>query len=371
MAEIKIRRKKNGQPSYTACIKIKGAEPLYKTFAKKTDAQEWASSMETKIRENMNFPKRALQRMTVADLIDKYTENELPKKKQRAQSDMSRALKWYKNEIGHLYLSSVNSSVLVDCRDKLSRKKKEVPMVNGKIKITDETVSPATVNHYMAYMQVVFTYAVNELDIMQINPMSKVKKLRLNNVRKRCLEQKEITKLLNACKEESYELFLCVLIGLLADARKSEILKLTWKDVDFERGLFYFLDRKNKQDINVPIHEYLLEELKSYKQSGIVRHIGKDYLFADANGNPKESLIGKLFPKVVKKCGIEDFRFHDLRHTGASWQAMSGVSQTITQKILGHKTPAMTNRYSHLKDEGLRPVINEVGNKMLSDWLNQ
>lgn len=40
MAEIKIRRKKNGQPSYTACIKIKGAEPLYKTFAKKTDAQE-------------------------------------------------------------------------------------------------------------------------------------------------------------------------------------------------------------------------------------------------------------------------------------------------------------------------------------------
>lgn len=370
MAEIRERIGKNGKKSYAAVVRIKG-KTVCKTFAKKTDAQEWASSTETKIRENIDFPYRAAQRITVAELIDRYIANELPNKKPRVQKDMLRALKWYRNEIGHLNVINVKSSDLVACREKLSQKKKEVPMINGKIKILDKTISPATVNHYMAYMQVVFTYAVNELEIIQINPMSKVKKRPLDNARTRFLELKEITKLLNACKEESYELFLCVLIGLLADARKSEILKLTWKNVDFERRLFYFLDRKNKQDINVPIHDYLYEELKNYKQSGVVRHLGKDYLFADANGNPKESLIGKLFPKVVKKCGIEDFRFHDLRHTGASWQAMSGVSQTITQKILGHKTPAMTNRYSHLKDEGLRPVINDVGYKMLSDWLNQ
>ena len=89
------------------------------------------------------------------------------------------------------------------------------------------------------------------------------------------------------------------------------------------------------------------------------------------DGKPKETLIGKLFPKVVKGCGIKDLRFHDLRHTGASWQAMSGISQPITQRILGHKSSAMTNRYSHLRDESLRPAINQVGDIMLSDWLEQ
>ena len=79
-------------------------------------------------------------------------------------------------------------------------------------------------------------------------------------------------------------------------------------------------------------------------------------------------MIGKLFPKVIKKCGIENFRFHDLRHTEASYQAMAGISQPITQKTLGHKSPAMTNRYSHLRDDTLRPTIEKVGNIMLGNW---
>ena len=48
---------------------------------------------------------------------------------------------------------------------------------------------------------------------------------------------------------------------------------------------------------------------------------------------------------------------------------MSGISPPITQKTLGHKSPAMTNRYSHLRDENLRPAINEVGNVMLKEWI--
>lgn len=368
MAEIKERKKKNGKISYTACVRIKGAEPVTKTFAKKTDAQEWASSTETKIRESINFPKRAMQKMTVGDLIDRYFEYEYPKKKPNTQRDIKKSLEWFKDEIGYLYLSSVTTSKLVECREKLSKKKKEVPMINGKVKITDEYISPSTVNHYMAYMQAVFSYAVNVLDIMQINPMSKVKKLAANNARTRYLEKKEIKKLLNACKQESQELYLCVLIALLADARKSEILNLTWSNVDFEHRMFYFLNRKNKQNIGVPIHDFLYKELYDYKKQSKIHRIGNDYLFATDDGIPKESLVGKLFPKIIKKCGISDFRFHDLRHTAASWQAMSGVSQPITQKILGHKTPAMTNRYSHLKDEGLRPTINHVGNIMLEEW---
>lgn len=369
MAEIKERIRKNGKKSYTASVRIKGHPAVNKTFAKKTDAETWANAIEIEIKENMNFPNRAAQKMTVGNLIDRFLKYELPKKKPKIQKDFIKALNWYKNEIGCLYLLNVQTSKLVECRDKLSQKLKEVPMKNGAIKITDEKISPATVNRYMTYMRVVFSYAVNDLDILDLNPMSKVKKLSENNERTRCLELEEIPKLLEACKKHSQELFICVLIALLADARKSEILNLTWENVDLTHKMFYFLNRKNKQNIGVPIHDYLCRELSTYKQQCKLRNLKNDYLFMTEDGKPKETLIGKAFPKVVQSCGIENFRFHDLRHTGASWQAMSGISQPITQRILGHKSPLMTNRYSHLRDEGLRPAVNQVGDILLSKWL--
>ena len=221
----------------------------------------------------------------------------------------------------------------------------------------------------MTYMRVVFAYAVNDLDILDINPMSKVKKLSENNARKRYLSQSEIKNLLKAASEHSEDMYICVLIALLTGARKSEILKLTWTVVDFEHRMFYFLNTKNGEDRGTPMHDFLYDSLIAFMRKSTVRNLKNDYVFKNSLGQPNEALIGKEFPKIVKKCGIEDFRFHDLRHTGASWQAMSGISQPITQKTLGHKSPAMTNRYSHLRDENLRPAINEVGNVMLKDWI--
>lgn len=370
MAEIKIRHKKDGTKSYTVCIRIVGAPPIYKTFSRKTDALEWQERTQSEIRENMNFPKRKAQKYTVADIIDLFIENELPKKKPSAQAEFKMVLNWYKKEIGKYYLSNVDNQMLINCRDKLAKKHKEIPIKGQKARETDKTLSNATINKYMTYMRVVFEYCVSDLDILQINPMSKVKKLKVDNARKRCLEQKEITKLLDNALKTDYELYLCILIALLTGARKSEVLHLTWSDVDFEHKMFYFMETKNGTDRGTPMHDILFDELTKFKNQSKVRHINKnDYLFATSEGKPREFLIGKMFPKLVKQCGIEDFRFHDLRHTQASWQAMGGISQVMTQKTLGHKSPAMTNRYSHLRDENLRPTINNIGNTMLGDWL--
>lgn len=371
MAEIKERKRKNGEVSYTASIRIKGSPSLTKTFKRKTDAKEWASRTETEIRENINFPKRRLQKMTIGELIDRFIKNELPKKSLKIQRDFLNSLNWYNNEIGKLYVKNVTSAQLVECREKLSAKPKEIPIKGKKPRATNKVLSSATVNRYMMYMRVVFAYCVNDLDILDVNPMAKVKKLPENNTRKRCLEQKEIKKLLEACLKTDYELYLCVLIALLTGARKSEILNLTWATIDLDHKMFYFLNTKNGTDRGTPMHEVLYNELKGFKGQNRIRRLKDDYLFMTADGKQKETLIGKLFPKVVKICEITDFRFHDLRHTGASWQAMSGVSQPITQKILGHKSPAMTNRYSHLSDENSRPTINSVGNVMLKEWLNE
>ncbi len=371
MIDIRKRIKKNGKPSYNVCIRLKGHQTVSKTFERLTDAREWAAKTTRDIKNNLNFPERKAKKYTIAEIIDRFIENKVPEYKPTMQREFIKALNWYKSEIGKLYLSGVTRAILVECKEKLLQKHKEIPTKNGKILISDKLIAPATVNHYMSCMFTVFSYCVKDLDIIDINPMSKVEKVKTNNARKRFLESKEIDKLLHNCLNINYELYLCVLIALTTGARKSEILKLTWGDIDLEQKMVYFFNTKNGTDRGTPIHEFLLQELINYKNQNKIRHLKNDYVFKTADGKPNERLISKIFPKIVKQSGIQDFRFHDLRHTAASWQAMSGTSQPILQEILGHKTPAMTSRYKHLMAEYKRPAIEKAGDIMLSDFIKQ
>ena len=250
----------------------------------------------------------------------------------------------------------------------IRKRKKMIPGKNSKHKLTDKSISNATVNRHLTYMRIVFSYYVNELDILDVNPMAKVKKLPEKNNRTRCLEQDEITKLLVACKKKSQELYLCVLMAILTGARKMEILKLTWREVDLHHKTLTFLETKNGEDRCVPMHEVLFEEIIEFQKQTKIKHLKNDYIFKNTLGNPNTRLVEKYFPRTVKECGIEDFRFHDLRHTQASYQARNGINQPATQKTLGHKTSAMTNRYSYLIVESLRTPINVAGDAILKDY---
>lgn len=368
MATIQPRKKKKGI-SYTATIRIVGHPTMSMTFDRKTDAEEWAKRKESKIKEGINFPTRKLQKQTVNDIIDKFIELELPKKKEKAQKEFKRALEWFRAEIGRLYVRNVTSVVMYDCRAKLEKKHKEKPTKKAKKEFSEKLISPATVNRYLECMSVVFNYAKNKLDIIDINPMDKVDKLAENNARVRYLELEEINRLLTACLNTRYDLYLCVLIALLTGARKSEILNLTWENVDFDNKMFYFMRTKNGTNRGTPIHEHLCDELLKFKNDSKVRSLKQDYVFRTESGKPHEYLIGKLFPIVVEKIGITDFRFHDLRHTHASYQAMGGKSQITLQNTLGHKSLAMTVRYSHLSENSLRKPINETGDTLLQEFI--
>jgi integrase len=147
--------------------------------------------------------------------------------------------------------------------------------------------------------------------------------------------------LLEACKQsKSPYLYLAVVLALSTGARKMEILTLRWQDVDLKRGVIMLHKTKNRERRALPLTGYALELMR---QHGKVRRIGSDLVFAAGQDGQKPADIGLAWERAKRRAGITDFRFHDLRHTAASYLAMNGASLAEIAEILGHKTSIWSN----------------------------
>lgn len=355
MAEIKKRfSKKYNKWKFTASIRIKGYPSITETFDRLTDAKQWASQTESDIRRGISLSQLESRKHTLNDLIDRYIETELPKRKSD-QAKFLMQLNWWKDKIGAYYLSNITTSLLTECRDELAKEDSLKPK-NGKT-----TRSNATVNRYIYCLSTVFSIAVRDWEWLNENPMHKVRKFKEDNQRTRFLTEQEVAKLLHYCKESSYVLYLIVLIALSTGARYGEILNLTWNNVDLKNDLFYFMNTKNGDNRGVPITSIVKKELLSYQKqrSSIL-------LFPNHNGT-KPIDIRKGFRNALKKANIKDFHFHDLRHTGASFLAMSGKTLSEIAEVLGHKTLQMVKRYSHLTKGHTKKVLEDMNSKLFSE----
>lgn len=371
MATITEKANKDGSISIKAIVRYKGVF-LTKTFPvkgnrKKTvknEAFDWARNVETQIDDGTYRKEEKKPNFTVAQAIEKYIKDGNPKKSEDTRQRYISALNWFKKEIGSLPIKTLERSDLKQCRDKLQKKHKEIPIKGQQGRVTDEFISNSCVNRYLAYFSTFLTYCVDEYEIIKTNPMIGAKlKLKENEPRKRWLKELEERKsLLQACKDADYELYLCVLFALTTGARKSEILNLTWKNTDLENKAIYYLETKNGEDRTIPMPEILYEELKSFNK---VRHIKNDYLFTTQDGNQRFMLIDKLYPEVVKSWNYEKITFHGLRHTYISIASLLGFNTSIVKKIVGHKFDSVTGGYTHADCESLRTPMNEIANYMI------
>lgn len=375
MATVVEKENKDGSVSFKAIIRYKGVF-LTKTFPvkgnrKKTvmyEASDWARGIESQIDNGTYRKEEKKANYTVAQAIDKYIKEGNPKKKdEKARQAYITALNWFKKELGSIPIKTLERSDIKKCREKLIHKPKEIPIKGKAGKATKETISNSSVNRYLAYFSTFLTYCVDEYEIIPANPMIGAKlKLKENEPRKRWLKElKERITLLNACREADYELYLCVFIALTTGARKSEIF-LNWGNVDLENKAIYFLDTKNGEDRTIPIPDVLYSELKTFKEQNKVRRLKNDYIFSTPDGKPKESLIDKLYPKVVSECDFEKITFHALRHTYISIASLLGFNTSIVKKIVGHKFDSVTGGYTHADCESLREPMNIIAEYMLT-----
>jgi len=334
--------------AWLARVRLKGHPAQTATFDRKADAEEWMQATETALKEGRHFPGRAARRRTLADLIDRYIADVLPAK--RDARTRGQQLAWWRAEIGHRTLAEAGPDVLAETRDKLARE----PKANG------EPRSPATVNRYLAALSHVFTTAVREWRWADHNPLAKVSKRKEPRGRIRFLDDRERERLLAACDEGPPYLRPIVLLALATGMRRGEILGLRWRDVDLggsgARGRVTLLETKNGEVRGVPIVGQALETLREWAK---VRRLADDRVFPDT------SSFHHRFNAAVRRAGIDDLRFHDLRHTAASYLAMNGASPSEIAGVLGHKTLAMVKRYAHLSDAHLGNVLERMNARFL------
>jgi integrase len=124
----------------------------------------------------------------------------------------------------------------------------------------------------------------------------------------------------------------------------SEFLSLTWDDVNFERGTVSVKAgyAKNGASRSIPMNELLKRTLEEVR-------IKDSAVFRNRSGKPYKS-IRTAFEGAVKRAEIDDFTFHDLRHTFAGRLVMGGVDLPTVKELMGHKAIKMTLRYAHLSD---------------------
>lgn len=203
-----------------------------------------------------------------------------------------------------------------------------------------EKVAVATVNRALAVLKGIFNRAI-DWGITDTNPVRKVKMFKENNARVRFLTEAEIATLLSNCTER---LRTVVVLALNTGMRKAEIQNLKWQDIDFDNGIITLHHTKNGEKRFVPMNQAVINALNAFP-----KYQTSPYIFCNEKGTPYN--FRKSFETAMRKSGIFDFKFHDLRHTFASHLVMRGIDLNTVRELMGHKTINMTLRYAHLSPD--------------------
>ena len=214
-----------------------------------------------------------------------------------------------------------------------------------------KTLSNASVNRYMTTLSKMFTLCINQ-DLINKNPCTLAGKLREENHKVRFLTQEEEERLFNAITPECEYLRPVIIAALQTGMRKSEILTLKWFQVDFNKGFIDILKTKSGKERKIPISNKLDKVLRA-----LFAVSDSDYVFVNPETKEPYTDLHKSFNSLLKRAGIENFRFHDLRHTVATRLVSKGIDLAVVKEILGHTKIETTMRYSHPVPERKKTAV--------------
>lgn len=284
-------------------------------------AREILAKRKVEVAENRNLDVKKVPKTTFFQLCDHYwkTEGRLSRTK-----GLPSAIELWKRELG-------NPQVIEMRQQRIQRF-----LVKH---MEDNNLTTATHNRHLAMLASMFNKGI-QWRLVVDNPARGIKPLRENGARLRFLDQDEIRRLLAAASERFRPI---LTVALHTGMRRGEIMHLQWSEVDLRNRVLRVCESKSGKQRTIPLDETLHGTLR-----GLTSRFKKGLVFpSPVTGNPWTD-FRRQFRNATKKAQIDDFRFHDLRHTFASHLVMAGVDVKTVQELLGHASVVMTMKYSHL-----------------------
>ncbi len=371
-----IRVLPNGK--YRTDIRKKNTFIQAKTFTTKKQAEQYACDIESNIDSILSLKSKKIKKLSPAKVevlggkwlfqklgielefmtFEMLADEYMQQWKGKDRNQVYRALYWQE---------TFNDTPIKSISTKLIKKAVKdfaaayAFSTDGTGHKSTKTRSSNTVIRYKAVLSSIFKYAIHE-GYMKDNPVDDVFIAATPNKIERYLSGEERIKLMAECKNSTWDkMHLLVLLAVTTGMRKSELMGLRWTDIDFDKGLASLRYTKNGESRNNPIPEVTLIELRKFRQ------IGSSLIFNSPARPDRPFEFRKQWLGALSRAGIESFRFHDLRHTAASYLVQAGATLYETAQVLGHKSTQTTERYAHLGTAHKQAVVERV----MSEVFNQ
>jgi len=307
-------------------IRRSGLPLLSKTFIFKTDAEKWSKATEAALDRGETPHHKADVNITLSQILKRYRDNVVPFKKSAP--------------VEHYIIGGFLKADLASITIKRLKVRHFAQYRDERLK----SVTGSTVARELSVINQALQIAINEWEVpLEINPLSKVKSPSVNRSRERRLKAGEYNRLVTACSlSQNPWLKPIVLLAVETAMRRGELLALNWEFVRSETCTCCLPLTKNGSSREIPLSlnaHRILDDLP-------------------------RSLDGRVFPlsatalrglwsRAIRRAGLDDLRFHDLRHEATSRFFEKGLNVMEVATITGHKDLRMLQRYTHLRAEDL------------------
>jgi integrase len=313
-----------------AVVRVRPFDAASKSFSTRADARRWADDLvrELTTKRKSGEVRKDVTTMTLKVLIEDYLADH-ETKKLRTFDDVERLLGWWVNHFGAEKILEVGPVKLREARELLHKGRAE-----------------GTVNRYLGALRSAWSWG----KAAGLIPADKVWPTRLflsePRERVRFLNDVELKAVLDAAEAHSTWLHAAVVTSLATGLRQGELLRLEWKDIDFIKQTLTVLITKNTKRRLVHLPAPAVDALKKLRRDGVV---GPKLVFVKPDGAPADkSYLTVHWKRIRKTAGLVDFKWHDLRHSCASFLAQAGASLPEIGHVLGHSSPSITAKYAHL-----------------------
>jgi integrase len=332
---------------YKAVIRKTGWPTQAKSFDTKRDANAWARQVEVEMEKGVYFDRAGSTKLSIAKALERYEATVTITKKASTQKGERGFIRQAIKELGSYSMAALTTEVVAKYRDEM----------------TARGLSGNTVRLKLALLSNLYNVALREWGVGLIrNPVALVRKPRTVS-RDRRLKSDVLAELVGQCKLHSNPMLAWIVqLAIETSMRSGEITGLTLGQVDIGSHEVRLTNTKNGSARTVYL-TIKAAELFAQALANPIRPMGCELVFfgePGKDGKRRPYQFNKNFAVAKKKIGLEDFRFHDLRHEAISRFKESGLSDIETSEISGHKTLQMLKRYAHLDSKHMVKRLHEL-----------